>query len=246
VFDLEVELSYPADGESLVVEQNPIVYLPEQVELVGTGSGRRTENEGERVTNKFFFRYSLKGVKPGETILPSVSVKYRLGESGPLDVLRTGQLTVRIKRVSLADRLLQWGSWAAGAILVFGAAVAAIRHGRKRTPQGEPEQTASLSEPPRDPFEKANRLRIEGDVREWIGEISRIVAASLAVRYRLGEPIRANRARKDLESVEPDEERRNGIADLLEECESLRYSPVVPPNQELDRIERKARDILNR
>ena len=65
VFDLEVDLSYPAGGEPLIVEQNPLLHLPEQLELVGTGSGRRTENGGGSVTNKFFFRYSVKGVKHG-------------------------------------------------------------------------------------------------------------------------------------------------------------------------------------
>ncbi len=105
IFDLEVDLSYPADGPPLIAEQNPILHLPEQLELVGSASGRQAKNEAGSVTNRFFFRYSIRG-------------------------------------------------------------------------------------------------------------------------------------------IEPNEEKRNRIASLLEECESLRYSPGVPPSHELDRIERRAREIL--
>jgi hypothetical protein len=244
-FDVFLELT--SQGEGVRVDLGPIpqLKLSDNLQVLDTASGRRRQKSGEYVTHFDFFRFTLKGVRPGKGTVYPAEIQYRLEGEDTYQALRTPELSVSIVRPQAAGPPLWQKLGVAIGIPLLALFVLAWILVRRAKGKRQSEDTEQAQKPWWDEaLDEARRRRYEGDPRAYLEALWDVLRRGLAEEYGLTQRPALSLLKDRIEESEGDEELRRSRVGLLNECETARYAPEVPPPEDLDRLAKRIREVL--
>lgn len=242
----EVVLELAVEGEPARIRMGPIPRLEvnEKLRVVRTASGNRRHREPGRVTEVHFHRYTVEGVVPGEGKVLPTELEYQVeGEEG-MRSLRAPGISVSIRPASPATPTWWQKLLVAVGIPAIGIAGAGAILIAKRKRQRRAEASRETGPQPwEQALGEAQRKRYEGDPRAYLDGLAETLRLGLGEKLGLGERPGVSAIRERLAEAAEDSFRERAQA-LVEECEAARYARDIPPLEDLDRIAKRIREVL--
>ncbi len=217
----------------------------EGVKILTPSTTLRTGSENNRRYAEKIFSYNLMAESQGEAVLGSAAIRYSPGEDKADSYLTTSPTVVEIH-----PPLFSLSKFLGGLIrnplfqgfvillLIIGLSVTLILRNRSKKAMSN-KTPVEEKKPCEEALENAHRFRVDGKTGDFVKMLEKAARLALSERFPEENPTHVEGYLDCLEGSQ-----RNVLIRFLQNCEEVKYTPVHPSPDLLNRMEDDVKRLL--